>query len=338
MDLYEKRLDELIEQPRVWLISGVAGFIGSNLLEKLLEINQTVIGLDNFETGFKQNLDEVKNSVTREAWSKFTFVRGDICDLDICQKVCAGVDYVLHQAALGSVPRSVKDPIATNMANVVGFLNMLVAGKGNNVKSFIYAASSSTYGDSPDLPKVESNIGAPLSPYAVTKLVNEIYAGVFSKTYGFESVGLRYFNVFGKRQSPSGAYAAVIPKWVSSMLNGEDVFINGDGETSRDFCFIENVVQANILAATSDASIKNQVYNVAVGDRVDLKTLHSLLFKAIISKGKSVDGSLKYRPFREGDVMHSQADISKISSELGYRPYFTVPMGIEKAISWYIKQ
>ncbi len=266
--------DELKNNPKTWLITGVAGFIGSNLLETLLSLNQKVIGLDNFSTGFQHNLDEVQSLVSEQQWKNFTFFEGDIRLLEDCQKVCATVDYVLHQAALGSVPRSIADPIMTNSANITGFLNMLVAARDANVKSFTYAASSSTYGDHPALPKVEENIGKPLSPYAVTKYVNELYADVFAKTYGFQTIGLRYFNVFGKRQNPNGAYAAVIPKWTAAMIAGDDVFINGDGETSRDFCFIENTVQANILAATTqNEEAKNQVYNVAVGDRTTLNDL-----------------------------------------------------------------
>jgi UDP-N-acetylglucosamine/UDP-N-acetylgalactosamine 4-epimerase len=336
MNKYEQCLKALILEPKVWLITGVAGFIGSNLLEKLLECNQKVIGLDNLETGYHDNLDEVRHAVTPSQWASFTFIKGDICDLMTCLSVCSGVDFVLHQAALGSVPRSVKNPLATNAANIDGFLNMLSAAKDCDVKSFVYAASSSTYGDNPSLPKVESTIGEPLSPYAVTKLVNELYAAVFAKTYGFKSIGLRYFNVFGKRQSPSGAYAAVIPKWISSMLSGDGVTINGSGETSRDFCFVENAVQANILAATAESSAKNQVYNVAVGGRTSLNTLHLLLASELKRNGKEVNTSVEYLPFREGDVLHSQADITKASQNLGYVPLYDINKGIKKAINWYI--
>jgi UDP-N-acetylglucosamine/UDP-N-acetylgalactosamine 4-epimerase len=248
MSQYQTVCEQLKQSPKVWLITGVAGFIGSNLLETLLKLNQKVVGLDNFSTGHQHNLDEVKGLVTSEQWLNFNFIQGDIRNLEDCQKACIEVDYVLHQAALGSVPRSIADPITTNAANITGFLNMLVAARDAQVKSFTYAASSSTYGDHPALPKVEENIGKPLSPYAVTKYVNELYAEVFARTYGFKTIGLRYFNVFGKRQDPNGAYAAVIPKWTAAMIAGDDVLINGDGETSRDFCFIENTVQANILA------------------------------------------------------------------------------------------
>ena len=258
MDIYKRRLEELKLQPKKWLITGVAGFIGSNLLEKLLQLDQEVVGLDNFETGYQRNLDEVRNAVTVQQWARFRFIYGDIQDLNGCLKACSGVDFVLHQAALGSVPRSVINPLATNAANIDGFLNMLFAAKESKVKSFTFAASSSTYGDSSVLPKTEDHIGEPLSPYAVTKLVNELYASVFSRSYGFNSIGLRYFNVFGKRQSPNGAYAAVIPKWIASLLSGQVVTINGTGETSRDFCFIENAVQANILSATAAQNAKKR--------------------------------------------------------------------------------
>ncbi|HFM0522430.1 TPA: NAD-dependent epimerase/dehydratase family protein, partial [Escherichia coli] len=263
----DKIRNELILTPKKWLVTGVAGFIGSNLLEELLSLNQIVIGLDNFSTGFQHNLDEVQSLVTEEQWNNFIFIKGDICNFDTCTHAVKGVDYVLHQAALGSVPRSIENPLATNDANITGFLNILQASKNENVKSFTYAASSSTYGDHPALPKVEENIGNPLSPYAVTKYVNELYAGVYSKVYDFKTIGLRYFNVFGRRQNPNGAYAAVIPKWIGAALNSEDIIINGDGETSRDFCYIDNVVQMNILAATAKEEHKDNIYNVAVGDR-----------------------------------------------------------------------
>jgi UDP-N-acetylglucosamine 4-epimerase len=271
---YQQIQTRLLTEPRTWLVTGVAGFIGSNLLENLLKLGQRVVGLDNFATGHQRNLDEVQSLVSPAQWANFTFIRGDIRELADCRKACEGVDYVLHQAALGSVPRSLEDPILTNSANIAGFLNMLVAARDATVKSFTYAASSSTYGDHPALPKVEDVIGKPLSPYAVTKYVNELYADVFARCYGFNTIGLRYFNVFGPRQDPNGAYAAVIPKWTASLLKGEEVYINGDGETSRDFCFVANAVQANLLAATvENPDARNQVYNVAVGDRTTLNTL-----------------------------------------------------------------
>lgn len=336
MSTYQKRLDSLLHNSKTWLITGVAGFIGSNLLEHLLKLNQKVIGLDNFATGHKHNLDEVQSLVTSEQWEKFRFIEGDICNLGTCQQACEGVDYVLHQAALGSVPRSINDPITTNATNINGFLNMLVASRDAKVKSFTYAASSSTYGDHAALPKVEANIGKPLSPYAVTKYVNELYADVFSRTYNFNTIGLRYFNVFGKRQDPNGAYAAVIPKWTASMIKGEEVFINGDGETSRDFCFIENAVQANLLAATAEENAKNEVYNVAVGDRTTLNDLFHALRSALAVNGKPYSLSPVYREFRAGDVRHSQADISKAANTLGYVPEYRIMGGIAKAMPWYL--
>jgi UDP-N-acetylglucosamine 4-epimerase len=334
---YQQAKESLTQTPKTWLITGVAGFIGSNLLETLLKLNQTVVGLDNFATGFQHNLDEVQLQVNDEQWQNFRFIEGDIRSFEDCQTACAGVDYVLHQAALGSVPRSIADPIATNETNISGFLNMLVAARDANVISFTYAASSSTYGDHPALPKVEENIGNPLSPYAVTKYVNELYADVFASTYGFKTIGLRYFNIFGKRQTPDGAYAAVIPKWTAAMIADDEVFINGDGDTSRDFNFIENAVQANILAATAMEEAKNQVYNVAVGGRTTLNTLFTALQKKLAANGISYSQDAVYRDFREGDVRHSQADISKIQNALGYDPQFNIIQGIEKAMPWYVK-
>ena len=338
MSQYQTVCEQLQQAPKIWLVTGVAGFIGSNLLETLLKLNQKVVGLDNFATGHQHNLDEVRSLVTPEQWANFKFYEGDIRNFEDCKKVCAGVDYVLHQAALGSVPRSIADPITTNAANITGFLNMLTAARDAEVKSFTYAASSSTYGDHPALPKVEENIGKPLSPYAVTKYVNELYAEVFARTYGFKTIGLRYFNVFGKRQDPNGAYAAVIPKWTASMIKGEDVFINGDGETSRDFCFIENTVQANILAATTqNDEAKNQVYNVAVGDRTTLNDLFNAIQVALNENGVTYTKEPVYRDFRVGDVRHSQADVSKIKNLLGYTPKFVISQGVESAMPWYIE-
>ena len=337
MTKYEQLSLALPENPKTWLITGVAGFIGSNLLETLLKLNQRVVGLDSFATGFQKNLDEVKILVTAEQWSNFKFIEGDIRNLTDCQKVCAGVDYVLHQAALGSVPRSINDPIATNDTNISGFLNMLVASRDAEVTSFTYAASSSTYGDHPALPKVEHTIGKPLSPYAVTKVVNELYADVFAKTYGFQTIGLRYFNVFGARQNPNGAYAAVIPKWISAMIAGEQIIINGDGETSRDFTYIANAVQANILAATAKDDAKNQVYNVAVGERTTLNELFNLIRDGLIKSYPTIkDAKPVYQDFRPGDVKHSQAEISKAKNLLGYLPNFTINKSLEVAIPWYV--
>ena len=337
MNQYQQVCANLQATPKTWLVTGVAGFIGSNLLETLLKLNQTVVGLDNFARGHQHNLDEVHSLVTAEQWAKFSFIEGDIRQFADCQKACVGVDYVLHEAALGSVPRSIADPITTNETNISGFLNMLTAARDAGVASFTYAASSSTYGDHPALPKVEENIGKPLSPYAVTKYVNELYADVFAKTYGFKTIGLRYFNVFGQRQDPKGAYAAVIPKWTSSMIAGEDVFINGDGETSRDFCFIQNVVQANILAATTQSDeAKNQVYNVALGDRTTLNELYRAIQAALATNDVNFERDPVYREFRAGDVRHSQASIAKIEQGLGYAPQFKIAEGIQLAMRWYV--
>lgn len=338
MTQYQKTQQDLVAAPKTWLVTGVAGFIGSNLLETLLKLNQTVIGLDNFATGYQKNLDEVQSLVSDEQWQRFSFIEGDIRNLADCQKACSGVDYVLHQAALGSVPRSLADPITTNEVNISGFLNMLTAARDAEMKSFTYAASSSTYGDHPGLPKVEDKIGKPLSPYAVTKYVNELYADVFARSYGFKSVGLRYFNVFGRRQDPDGAYAAVIPKWTAAMIKNDTVFINGDGETSRDFCYIENTVQANILAATSqNEDATNQVYNVAVGDRTTLNELFNAIKSALADNSVTYEQQPTYRDFRPGDVRHSQADVSKANSLLGYEPKFNISQGIDEAMAWYVK-
>jgi len=337
MSKFESIQQELRATPKVWLITGVAGFIGSNLLETLLKLDQKVVGLDNFATGHQYNLDEVQGSVSEQQWSNFKFINGDIINYETCKLAVQGVDYVLHQAALGSVPRSIKDPIATNAANINGFVNMLTAAKEEPVKSFTYAASSSTYGDHPALPKVEENIGNPLSPYAVTKYVNELYAQVYGRTYNFNSIGLRYFNVFGKRQDPNGAYAAVIPKWISALVANETLAINGDGETSRDFCFIENTVQMNILAATANEEAKNKVYNVAVGDRTNLNDLKDRIIAALAENNIHTKSKIEYRDFRVGDVRHSQADVTKAIENLGYEPNFNVGQGLSLAMPWYIE-
>jgi UDP-N-acetylglucosamine 4-epimerase len=338
MNRYDEIQQELRKQPKRWLITGCAGFIGSNLLETLLKLNQTVVGLDNFATGYQHNLDEVKELVDAKQWARFTFIKGDIRDANACHAALKGVDFVLHQAALGSVPRSLKDPIITNDVNINGFLNMLVASRDASVTSFVYAASSSTYGDHPGLPKVEDHIGKPLSPYAVTKYVNELYAEVFARSYGFKTIGLRYFNVFGKRQDPNGAYAAVIPKWISAMIRNEEVFINGDGETSRDFCFVENAVQANLMAATTLADNKNEVYNVAVSDITTLNELVLMLKATLKKKGINYTKEIVHGPFRPGDVRQSQADISKSAQRLGYAPAYRISQGLDAAISWYLQQ
>lgn len=337
---YEQLTRRLPDQPARWLVTGCAGFIGSHLVETLLRLGQDVVGLDNFATGHQRNLDEIQSSLDASQWQKFRFVEGDIRDPQACRAVCEGVDYVLHQAALGSVPRSLADPLATNAANIDGFLNMLVAARDAGVRRFVYAASSSTYGDHPALPKVEENIGRPLSPYAVTKLVNELYADVFGRCYGFESVGLRYFNVFGPRQDPEGAYAAVIPRWTRAMLLGEAVAINGDGETSRDFCFVTNAVQANLLAATTgDKMAANQVFNIALNERTSLNTLFSLLRDALVEiRPELTVPPPVYRDFRAGDVRHSQADITKARRLLGYVPTHRLEEGIRVAMPWYVSR
>ena len=375
-DAYTQLKNRLATEPHTWLITGVAGFIGSNLLETLLKLNQKVVGLDNFATGHQHNLDEVQSLVTAEQWENFNFILGDIRNLVDCQHAMhfrhsreggnpvfqegVPVEYVLHQAALGSVPRSVEDPITTNSVNIDGFLNMLIAARDAKVKRFVYAASSSTYGDHPDLPKVEDKIGKPLSPYAVTKYVNELYADVFARTYNFNTIGLRYFNVFGPRQDPNGAYAAVIPKWIASMIKGEPVYINGDGETSRDFCFIENVRQINLLAATINtlplppgegggggafqgegaggSDPTNQVYNVAVGDRTTLNQLYEQLHLNLLPSYPHLQGAKPvYRDFRAGDVRHSLADISKAATLLGYQPTHRIGEGLKVAMEWYVR-
>jgi len=326
-----------------WLVTGAAGFIGSNLVEKLLILNQKVVGLDNFETGYQYNLDQAiedsKKFTGKDKSNNFEFIEGDISELKNCHKACKGVNYVLHQAALGSVPRSIENPIHTNNANVDGFLNMLVAARDAKVNRFVYAASSSTYGDHPDLPKVEDKTGNPLSPYAITKLVNELYASVFARTYGFKAIGLRYFNIFGKRQDPEGAYAAVIPKWVSAILNGEAVFINGDGETSRDFCYIENTIQMNLLAAMAEnEEAVDQVYNVALNDRTSLNQLYKMIKDKLLQRQEGLLPSQPiYRDFRVGDVRHSQADITKAKTLLNYEPTQRIEQGIEETMDWYIQ-
>ena len=338
MTSFDDLKNKLRATSQTWLITGVAGFIGSNLLETLLNLDQHVVGLDNFSTGHQRNLDEVQGLVTSAQWARFKLVTGDITDMDACGRACSGVDYVLHQAALGSVPRSIEDPISTHASNNTGFLNMLVAARDHQVKKFVYAASSSTYGDHPALPKVEEHIGKPLSPYAVTKYVNELYSDVFGRTYGFKSIGLRYFNIFGPRQDPDGAYAAVIPKWIAGFLAQEPVYINGDGETSRDFCYVKNAVQANLLAATTEREEAiNQVYNVAVGDRTSLNELYSAIQKSLASRVDALKPSQPvYRDFRPGDVLHSQADISKAASLLNYSPTHRIHEGLEEAMDWYV--
>ena len=339
MSAYDKLQGELKAAPRAWLVTGAAGFIGSNLVETLLQFDQRVVGLDNFATGKSRNFDQVQALVTPAQWSRFRFVEGDIVDPTACRAACDGADFVLHQAALGSVPRSMADPLASHEANVTGFVNMLVAARDAKVKRFVFASSSAVYGDHPDLPKVEDKIGQPLSPYAATKLMNEVYADVFARAYGLECIGLRYFNVFGPRQDPEGAYAAVIPNWLAALLRREPVLVNGDGETSRDFCFIANVVQANLLAATTtNARAVNQVYNVAVGERTTLNQLFHFLETGLRGRDASLpEQKPVHKDFRPGDVRHSLADISKAQRLLGYAPTQLVAEGLNLALEWYCR-
>jgi UDP-N-acetylglucosamine/UDP-N-acetylgalactosamine 4-epimerase len=335
---YDKIKEQLKTSQKTWLVTGCAGFIGSNLVETLLTLNQNVIGLDNFATGHRYNLDHIKSSVTSEQWNNFNFIEGDITNFDTCITITKGVDIVLHQAALGSVPRSIDNPVNSNASNVSGFLNMLTSSKDNGVKRFVYASSSSVYGDSQELPKVEERTGNLLSPYAVTKYVNELYMGVFYKCYGFESIGLRYFNVFGKRQDPNGAYAAVMPKWISQILNGEDVYINGDGETSRDFTYIDNVVQANIMAGmTTNKEAFAKAYNTAAGGRETLNNLYNAIANGLKEKLPELDiKKAIYRDFRAGDIRHSNANINQAKKLLGYEPTHSLEQGLKESLSWYI--
>ena len=340
MSHYENLRKSLVSQPKTWLVTGVAGFIGSHLLEALLKLDQRVVGLDNFCAGYQKNPQEVRALVGEGKWSRFQMIEGDICDPVACRRACKGVDFVLHQAALGSVPRSLADPIATHENNVTGFVNMAIAARDATIKRFVFASSSAVYGDEPGSPKVEDKIGLPLSPYAASKIMNEIYAGVFARAYDFSFIGLRYFNVFGPRQDPEGAYAAVIPKWIAALLTREPIYINGDGETSRDFCYIENVVQANLLAAaTNKPEAINQIYNIALGQRTTLNELLQLLKDGLQPHDPDVQNQKPiYRDFRPGDVRLSLADISKARSLLGYEPEFPIERGLEMAMDWYRAQ
>ena len=339
MTPFSAAIDLLPTPPLTWTVTGAAGFIGSNLVEALLLGGQRVVGLDDFSTGYRRNLDAVREAVGDAAAERFSFIEGDVCDLDVCHQAVSGSDVVLHQAALGSVPRSIQTPLRTHAANVDGFVNMLVAARDAGVGRFVYASSSSVYGDHPGLPKVEDAIGTPLSPYAVTKRTDELYARTFFDHYGLETVGLRYFNVFGPRQDPAGAYAAVIPRWISTLLDGERCAIHGDGETSRDFCFVANVVQANVRAALAPAQAAGDVYNVAVGDRTTLDELHDHLVSLLVERGElGATRRPAYGPFRAGDVRHSLADISRASQRLGYEPTHTLLEGLEVALGYYIHE
>ncbi|HET8715014.1 MAG TPA: SDR family oxidoreductase [Holophagaceae bacterium] len=336
MTRYEALCEDLRRAPRRWLVTGVAGFIGSNLLQRLLELDQEVVGLDNFSTGKPENLEDVRGCVSPAAWSRFRFIEGDIRDLDACRAACEGVDAVLHQAALGSVPRSIQDPIASHQSNVDGFLNMLVAARDAGVKRLAYASSSSVYGDDPGLPKVESRIGNPLSPYALTKAIDEQYAAVFARTYGFRAIGFRYFNVFGPRQNPNGPYAAVMPKWLAALMAGETCTIHGDGKTSRDFCFIANAVQANLLAGDAPESALGEVFNVSYGGTTSITDLYGMIadrLAAIVPGFRRQDPA--YGPPRDGDIRHSQADLSKITAHLGYAPTHSVAQGLDELVPWF---
>ena len=338
--IYQHLQADLLAEPRVWLVTGSAGFIGSNLVEALLALNQQVVGLDNYSTGSPSNLHQVRAAVGPERWEKFLQIEGDIRDLETCKRACRNVDYILHQAALGSVPRSIANPADAHASNLTGFLNVLMAARDSGGKRLVYASSSSVYGDHPGLPKVEENIGECLSPYAVTKRADELYADVFARCYGLEAVGLRYFNVFGPRQDPDGAYSAVIPKWIAAMIKGEPVFINGDGETTRDFCYVANVVQANLLAATAPRTgTSSEIYNVAVHSRTSLNELFGFLHGKLLPFYPHLkDCRPVYCEFRSGDVRHSEADISKAEQRLGYHPTHTIEQGLAEALGWYRRQ
>jgi UDP-N-acetylglucosamine 4-epimerase len=338
MKRYDHLKQKLRAQPKKWLITGVAGFIGSNLLEALLKLDQSVMGLDSFATGHHTNLEDVRLQVSPSQWKRFVMVQGDVRDYELCLLASKQVDYVLHEAALGSVPRSLNNPLESHASNVTGFLNMALAARENGIRRLVYASSSSVYGDHPELPKTEARIGRPLSPYALTKRVNELYAAIFEQCYGLDSVGLRYFNVFGPRQDPAGPYAAVIPKWIAAMAKGEPVYINGDGETSRDFCYVENVVQTNLLAATEqDPEAANQIFNVAVAERTSLRQLFYTLRTHLETHFPRAANCLPvHRPFRAGDVRHSLADISKARRLLGYEPSHLFEQGVRATVEWYV--
>jgi UDP-N-acetylglucosamine 4-epimerase len=336
MSLYEALCQDLKSRPRRWLVTGVAGFIGSSILQKLIELDQIVVGLDNFSTGNPGNLDNVREGVPMESWNRFTFIQGDTRDLETCRRACEGAETVLHQAALGSVPRSIEDPISSHQSNVDGLLNMLVAARDAKVRRMVYASSSSVYGDDPGLPKVESRTGNPLSPYALTKVIGEQYAAMFARTYGFRTIGFRYFNVFGPRQNPKGPYAAVMPRWLQTLLDGETCTIHGDGEISRDFCFVANAVQANLLASVAPDSALDEVFNVSYGGSTSLTKLYWMISERLAAAhpGFQLRDPL-YGPPREGDIQHSQADLFKIKAQLGYDPTHSVAQGLDELVPWF---
>ena len=336
---YEKVRSTLSATPSSWLVTGAAGFIGSNLVQELLGLGQTVVGLDNFSTGYQANLDEAV-SASAHANGTFRFIQGDIRDLGVCQTAAAGVDYVLHQAALASVPRSIADPISSSQVNVEGFLNVLIAARDAKARQVVYASSSSVYGDATTIPQVEDNTGRVLSPYAATKATNEMYASVFQRTYGLRTVGLRYFNVFGRRQDPNGAYAAVIPRWVANLLKQQPCVIFGDGKTSRDFCYVANAVQANILAATATSDdAAGQAYNVACGEETSLNELFTMIRSGLSARQPAVsDAEPTHEPSRQGDIRRSLADIGKARRLLGYEPTHRAADGMEETLDWYAAQ
>jgi UDP-N-acetylglucosamine 4-epimerase len=338
MQTYEELLTRIEARPRTWLVTGAAGFIGSHLAEKLLRLGQTVVGLDNFSTGKRENVAHIRSQVGEQAWRHFRMIEGDIRSLETCQEASKGVELVLHEAALGSVPRSIDDPIASNASNVTGFLNMLVAARDAGVARMVYASSSAVYGDHPALPKVEPVIGRPVSPYGLTKHVNELYADTFARCYGFPTIGLRYFNVFGARQHPDGAYASVIPAWIGALLRNQPAYVNGDGKAGRDFCYVDNIVQANLLAATTqNTDAINQPYNIAVGEQTSLNELFETIRALLVSRYPHLRAVRPvHREERRGDVKFSKADIGKAKSLLGYRPTFRVTDGLEHTIDWYI--
>lgn len=336
MTAYKTLKENLRLKPRKWLVTGVAGFIGSNLLEELLKLDQFVVGLDNLATGKSENLTDARRAVSGEQWGRFEFIEGDIGNFDVCSRSCREIDYVLHQAALGSVPRSIENPLASHQANVSGFLNVLTAARDARVKRFIYASSSAVYGDSEVQPKVENATGNLLSPYAATKAIDEIYANIYAQVYQLPSVGLRYFNIFGPRQDPHGPYAAVIPQWLIAMLKNQTVTIYGDGSTSRDFCHVANAVQANLLAATAALRQPHELFNIALNENTTLNELFRLIQSSLAAAGIHRAGDRPvYLPARAGDIRHSQADIDKARKLLGYSPEYTLTQGLAVAVKWY---